>query len=61
MQRGIVTKIVEQFPALEPYLDDILPKKAGIVQVKWYASTLVPASTSLLESYSSQRLLTRTC
>jgi PUA domain protein len=34
VQRGILAKLNEQFPALEPYMEDILPKKAGIVQVK---------------------------
>jgi hypothetical protein len=36
VQRGIVSKIISQFPALEVYIEDILPKKVGIVQVKWF-------------------------
>lgn len=37
VQRGIMSKLLEQFPAIEPYVEDILPKKVGIVQVKWFA------------------------
>lgn len=61
VQRGIVTKIMEQFPLLEPYIDDILPKKAGIVQVKWYASTLVPASPFSIKFDTLSLLLTNSC
>ncbi|KAJ1951748.1 translation machinery-associated protein 20 [Linderina pennispora] len=32
--RGIRTKLVEQFPELGPYVDEILPKKANLIQVK---------------------------
>lgn len=42
VQRGILAKIIEQYPSLEVYIEDILPKKAGIVQVKWYAAFLSP-------------------
>src|SRR5437868_3903924 len=34
VQKGIKAKIVEQFPAIEPYIDDIVPKKEGIKVVK---------------------------
>ena len=35
VQRGIRAKIVEQYPPLEDYIDQILPKKENIIQVKW--------------------------
>jgi len=35
--RGIRSAILEQFPLLEPHIDDILPKKTAIVVAKWYA------------------------
>ncbi|XP_002162637.2 malignant T-cell-amplified sequence 1 isoform X1 [Hydra vulgaris] len=34
VQRGIRAKILEQFPAIEPYIDAILPKKECMVLVK---------------------------
>ncbi|KAJ2353567.1 translation machinery-associated protein 20 [Coemansia sp. RSA 2618] len=32
--RGIRAKLVEQFPGLEPHMDEIIPKKTTIVQIK---------------------------
>ncbi|KAJ2506124.1 translation machinery-associated protein 20 [Coemansia sp. RSA 2052] len=32
--RGIRSKLVEQFPGLEPFMDEILPKKANLIQIK---------------------------
>ncbi|CAO3678777.1 unnamed protein product [Umbelopsis ramanniana] len=34
VQRGIRGKIIEQYPSLEPILDDLMPKKTPIVLVK---------------------------
>jgi hypothetical protein len=34
------SKILEQYPLLEPYMDDILPKKGALMLVKWYAVIL---------------------
>ncbi|KAJ3364833.1 hypothetical protein GGF32_001010 [Allomyces javanicus] len=34
VQRAIRTKIAEQYPALEPYLDDLIPKKSPLILVK---------------------------
>ncbi|KAI9691921.1 MAG: translation machinery-associated protein 20 [Bathelium mastoideum] len=34
VQRGIRTKILETYPRLEPYIEDIMPKKSQIDQVK---------------------------
>lgn len=35
VQRAIRSKILEQYPNLEAVMDDIIPKKAGVVLVKW--------------------------
>ncbi len=35
-QRQIRAQILDQYPALEPYVDDFLPKKADLVVCKWY-------------------------
>ncbi|KAI9141678.1 malignant T cell-amplified sequence 1-like protein [Paraphysoderma sedebokerense] len=34
VQRNIRTKLIEQFPKLEPFLDELMPKKVQIVIVK---------------------------
>lgn len=34
-QRTIRAKVLEQYPAIEPYLEDLLPKKAPMVVAKW--------------------------
>jgi len=34
VQRGIKTKVKETFPSIEPYLDQIFPKKDSIVLIK---------------------------
>ncbi|KAJ3268698.1 Malignant T-cell-amplified sequence 1, partial [Blyttiomyces sp. JEL0837] len=34
VQRGIRSKIAEQYPALEPYMEELMPKKAPIFLVK---------------------------
>ena len=36
--RGIRTKILEQYPSLEDYIEDIIPKKAPLHIAKWFAS-----------------------
>ena len=41
VQRGIRTKIQEQYPNIQPYIDEILPKKESIVLVKWYTNELI--------------------
>ena len=35
IQRGIKTKLVEQFPPIDDYLAQIFPKKEPLVVVKW--------------------------
>jgi PUA domain protein len=36
VQKGIRTKLLEQYPYLESYVDSILPKKDTYRIVKWY-------------------------
>lgn len=35
VQRGIKSKLVEQFPAIDDYIVQILPRKEPLVVVKW--------------------------
>ncbi|KAJ1670736.1 translation machinery-associated protein 20, partial [Spiromyces aspiralis] len=37
--RGIRSQLTENFPGIEPYLDEILPKKATLTQVKFKGHT----------------------
>ena len=41
VQRGIKAKITETFPKLEPYLEEIIPKKSQLSLVKWYYSPVI--------------------
>jgi malignant T-cell-amplified sequence len=34
-QRTIRAKILEQYPDVDPYLEELLPKKAPMVVAKW--------------------------
>lgn len=34
-QRTIRGKILEQYPLIEPYLEELVPKKAPLVVAKW--------------------------
>ena len=36
VQRGIKASILEQYPTLEPYIDDVMPKKQQAHLYKWY-------------------------
>ena len=36
VQRAVRTKIVETFPLLEPYMEEIIPKKSQLSLIKWY-------------------------
>lgn len=38
VQRGLRQRFVEAYPGFEPYIDDILPKKAQLDAVKLYFS-----------------------
>jgi hypothetical protein len=38
VQRAVRTKIVETFPLLEPYMEEIIPKKSQLSLIKWYES-----------------------
>jgi PUA domain protein len=42
VQRGIKAKITETFPKLEPYLEEIIPKKSQLSLVKWYSPAILP-------------------
>jgi len=35
VQRGMKSKIIEQFPQIESIWDEIVPKKTGLKLVKW--------------------------
>lgn len=35
IQRGIKTKLIEQFPPIDDYIAQIFPKKEPLVVVKW--------------------------
>jgi hypothetical protein len=37
VQRGMKSKIVETFPKLEPYMEEIIPKKSQLTLVKWHS------------------------
>ena len=38
VQRGLRTKLVEQYPPLEKWINQIAPKKENIVLIKWCVS-----------------------
>lgn len=38
VQRAVRAKIIETFPKLEPYMEEIIPKKSQLTLVKWYFS-----------------------
>ena len=40
VQRGVRTRIMEQFPTLEAVMDDLIPKKAPMFLAKWYVDSL---------------------
>lgn len=37
MQRGIRQRFLDTYPGFEPYIDEVLPKKAQLDAVKLYA------------------------
>ena len=40
VQKGIKNKLVEQFPNLANYIDDMIPKKDTLRIVKWLVATI---------------------
>ncbi|RDD41711.1 Malignant T-cell-amplified sequence 1 [Trichoplax sp. H2] len=49
VQRGIRAKVLQQFPDLQDYIDDILPKKAALILVKCHDHIeIVSINTKLL-------------
>ena len=49
-QRAIRAQVLEQYPALEPFIDDIFPKKEPLIVCKWYASGTGAARAARLPS-----------
>lgn len=45
MQRGLRQKLLETYPGFEPYIEEILPKKASLEAVKLYAPSTPPNHT----------------
>jgi PUA domain protein len=43
-QRAIRSKVLEEYPKLEPYIEDILPKKEQLDLVKLYVYTYIHAT-----------------
>jgi hypothetical protein len=41
VQRGLRQKLLETYPGLEPFIEDVMPKKASLEAVKLYSSPLV--------------------
>ena len=39
MQRGLRQKLLETYPGLEPFIEDVMPKKASLEAVKLYSAT----------------------
>lgn len=39
VQRGLRSKLIETYPGFEPYIDEIMPKKASLEAVKLYVPT----------------------
>ena len=35
VQRGIRAKLIDEYPHIEDYLDQILPKKSTLMAIKW--------------------------
>jgi PUA domain protein len=46
VQRTVRSKIAETFPKLEPYMEEIIPKKSQLSLIKWYI---------LLKTYSNSK------
>jgi PUA domain protein len=38
VQRGLRQKLLETYPGFEPYIEEIMPKKASLEAVKLYVS-----------------------
>lgn len=38
-QRAIRAQIISQYPALDPFIEDIFPKKDSLILCKWSASS----------------------
>jgi hypothetical protein len=57
VQRGLRQKLLETYPGFEPYIEEIMPKKASLEAVKLYVGQQNPSPhhpTSSLPSYMNQ-------
>jgi PUA domain protein len=41
VQRGLRQKLLDEYPRLESVIDELWPKKATVLQLKWYIFLLV--------------------
>lgn len=48
MQRGLRQKLLETYPGFEPYIEEIMPKKASLEAVKLYVSQQTLTTPPLL-------------
>lgn len=65
-QRAIRAQILQQYPALEDYIDDIIPKKEQLTMCKWYVhrgvcSPSFCTRTPLCPTLSSTHMLLPCC
>ena len=45
-QRQIRNKILEQYPQLEPIIEELMPKKEPMIVAKWYVRVMPSMSLS---------------
>jgi malignant T-cell-amplified sequence len=45
VQRAMRAKIVETFPKLEPFMEEMIPKKSQLTLVKWYGCLIFVLTT----------------
>jgi hypothetical protein len=57
VQRGLRQKLLETYPGFEPYIEEIMPKKASLEAVKLYVSLPPPRNTILSPSHTSTHQL----
>lgn len=47
-QRAIRSSILTQYPEVEPYLEQLLPKKAPMIVAKWYTKRSIRISVIIV-------------
>lgn len=55
MQRGLRQKLLETYPGFEPYIEEIMPKKASLEAVKLYVQPYNPTSIFLIKRKALKR------